>query len=92
MGSVGKTQQLSDQVVVARAEAQLAGLKQGGDRMGAADLAACWPHCDQSRELALEQLTDRRAIGEVFYQHGIRRQPPLVEVSQGVGEELHHPR
>ena len=71
MGGVGKTQQLSDQVVVARAKGQLAGLKQGGDGMGAAHLAADWPYCDQSRDLALEQLTDRRAIGGVFYQHRI---------------------
>jgi hypothetical protein len=71
MGGIGKTQQLSDQVVIARAKAQLAGLKQGGDGMGAADLAADWPHCDQSRYLALEQLTDRRAIGSVFYQQRI---------------------
>ena len=42
--SRSQTQQLSDQVVVARAEAQLAGLKQGGDGMGAAHLAAYWPH------------------------------------------------
>ena len=50
--SLDKTQQLCDQVVVAGAEAQLAGLKQGGDGMGAARLAAYWPHCDQSRDLS----------------------------------------
>ena len=71
MGGVGKTQQLCDQVVIAVAKAELAGLQQRGDGMGAADLAAYWPHCDQPRDLALEQLTDSRAIGGVFYQHGI---------------------
>ena len=92
MGGIGKTQQLSDQVVVTGLKAELAGLQQRGDGMGAADLAAYWPHCDQPRDLALEQLTDSRAIGGVFYQHGIRRQPLRFERDQALAKEFDNTR
>ena len=92
MGGIGKTQQLCDQVVVARAKAELAGLQQGSYGMGAADLAACWPHCNKSRYLALEQLTYRRAIGGVFYQHRIGAEPLRFERGQALAKEFDNTR
>ena len=79
----GKPSSFALQGVVAIAEGQLTCLQQWGDGMGAAELAATGPHSDQSRNLALQQLTDRRAIGAVLDQHRILAPSLLTQIVQG---------
>ena len=56
--------------------------------MGAAELAAHGPDGDQARDLTLQQLADRRAVGSVLDQDSIWCQSLLAEFAEGLGQEL----
>ena len=82
-----EARQLLGELTGAGVKANLAGLQQGRDGMGAEGLAAPRRDRQQARYLAAQHLQHRRAVGRVLDQHRIGLEPLVVQGGEGGEQE-----